>query len=76
MILPRVSRRIGLALWNMRLLGLFLVGPLAGIVIAGLTFGLPPALRWTALAMVLFCLALFGLLVRGEYGRISRAARR
>ena len=56
-------------------LGLFVVGPVAGILLVGLTFGLPSGLQRLAAAMFVFSLALLGLLVRGEYVRLSRRSR-
>lgn len=62
------------ALWNLRALGLFLVGPVAGLGLVAATFGLPPALLALAGGFLLFSLSLFGLLVRGERRRLCRAA--
>lgn len=59
----------------MRLLGLFVVGPVAGILLVGLTFGLTSSLQRLAAAMFVFSVALLGLLVRSEYVRLSRHSR-
>ncbi len=70
-----MSPRLALtALWNLRMLGLFLVGPVVGVIIGGWTFTMPPALRWSGLAMFALALALLGILVRDEYGRLVRRA--
>ena len=60
------------ALWNLRMLGLFLVGPVVGVIIGGWTFTMPLALRWTGLGMFVLSVALLGILVRDEYGRLAR----
>ncbi len=65
-------RLILLALWNLRLLGLFLVGPVAGVMIGGWTFAVPVPLRWAALGMLGLSLALLAVLVRDEVGRLAR----
>ncbi len=68
-----MSPRLALtALWNLRMLGLFLVGPVVGVIIGGWTFTMPPVLRWTGLGMFALAVALLGILVRDEYGRLAR----
>ena len=64
------------ALWNLRLLALFIVGPVAGVLLGNLIFATPPTLRWAALGVFALSLALFGVLVRGEVGRLARRANR
>ena len=64
------------AVWNLRVLGLFLVGPVVGVALVGAVFGLPPGLVPVAGAMFLLGLALFGILVRGETRRLSHPASR
>lgn len=59
------------ACWNLRLLGLLLVGPLSGVVLAGDIFGLTSALYWTAGFFLVFTLSLFAILVRAEWSRLS-----
>ena len=73
---PDASGRATLrALWNLRALGLFLVGPAVGVVLGELVFGMPAGLVRAAAAMSLLGLALFGLLVRGERRRLVRPRR-
>ena len=62
-------------LWNLRVLGLFLVGPVAGVLLGGAIFGLPVDLRWAAAGMFLLSVAMFGVLIRGEWRRLSHARR-
>ena len=68
---PRLILR---ALWNLRMLGLFLVGPVIGVILGGWTFTMPIALRWAGLGMFGLALALLGVLVRDEVGRLARRA--
>ena len=68
-----MSPRLALtALWNLRMLALFLVGPVIGVLLGGWTFTMPVALRWGGLGMFTLALALLGILVRDEYGRLAR----
>ena len=62
----------GQAVWNLRLLGLFLLGPVLGVLLVDAIFGLPGALRLLAGCMFLFSLALFAILVRGECRRLAQ----
>ncbi len=59
-------------MWNMRLSGLFLVGPGIGVALSALIFGLPTDLRWAAAAMFGLSLFLFGILVRAEWRHLAR----
>ena len=61
------------ALWNMRVLGLFLVAPVLGVVLADAIFGLPGNIRLAATVMFLVSLSMLGLLVQAEYRRLARA---
>lgn len=61
------------ALWNLRVLGLFLVGPVLGVVLVDVIFGLPRDVRLAATAMFLVSLSMLGLLVRTEWRRLARA---
>ena len=71
----RVSPRLVLlAAWNLRLLGLFVVGPAMGALLGTLTFAMPVPLRWSALGMFGFILVLLGILVRDEVRRLARTA--
>lgn len=54
------------ALWHLRAMMLFLIGPAAGIVLVQAIFGLPLALWWSAGAMSLFMLTIFMLMVFKE----------
>lgn len=52
------------ALWRLRGLALFMIGPAAGLILVQVIFGMPMALWWGAGAVSLLMLAIFiGLLV-------------
>ncbi len=59
------------ALWNVRVLGLFLIGPVVGIGIGAATFGLSPTLQRAAFVMFLLPLGLYAMLARGEWQRLA-----
>jgi positive regulator of sigma E activity len=65
-------RRIRLACWNVRSASLFMIGPIAGLLLLALTFGVLAGMQRIAFGMVAFSLALFGILIKGEYNRLSR----
>ncbi len=69
-------RRARLACWNMRFAGLFAAGPAVGLGLLAATFGMSLGMQRMALGMVVFTAALFGLLVKGEYDRLSRSPHR
>lgn len=69
-------RRAMRVVWNLRVLGLFLIGPVVGVVLGGLIFGLPSDLRWAAVVAFAISLFLFGILAKGEWRRLSREAAR
>ena len=73
-ILPPLRRAARVA-WNLRMLALFLIGPVAGVIMSGAIFGLPDGLRWAAGGALLISLSLFGMLARGEWRRLSRDRR-
>jgi len=63
------------ALWRLRALSLFILGPALGLVLVDRIFGLPMALRWQAGGMGLLMAGLFLFLfrrVRAEYLRDYR----
>ena len=64
------------ALWNLRMLALFLLGPLFGLALVGGVFGLPSALYLPAGGMFLFSLGMMLILVVSESRRIDTARRR
>lgn len=67
-----VDRRRALqVLWNLRGLGLFLIGPVIGVWAGAAVFGMPRSLQVSAGVMFLFSLGMFALLVRGEWRRLS-----
>ena len=70
-----MRRHLAQACWNMRLLALVVCGPALGLAMTAAIFGLPSDLRRLALGMSLFVLALFGVLVRAEYRRLSNDPR-
>lgn len=63
-----------IALWRLRALSLFMLGPAIGIVLVQLIFGLPTALWWSAGAMSLLMMALFLILVLKERAQIVTKA--
>ena len=69
-------RILGQVLWNLRMLGLFLVGPGLGVALVGAIFGLAPHLYGAAAGMFGLTLGLFALLARGEWRRLRREAER
>ncbi len=58
------------ALWNLRALGLFLLGPVVGVTLGAEVFGMPGALIRVAAVMFLLSLGMFAVLVRGEWRRL------
>ena len=66
------ARRARLACWNLRIAGLFMVGPVAGLVLLAIIFGLSVGMQRLALGMMVFSLLLFGILIKGEYDRLAR----
>ena len=60
-------------LWNLRALGLFLLGPVVGVWIVAAIFGMPRSLVVAAGVMFLFSLAMCATLARGEWRRLSSA---
>jgi hypothetical protein len=63
------------ACWNLRLAALFAAGPIAGLVLLALTFGMTIAMQRMAIGMAAFSLVLFGILIKGEYDRLARRPR-
>ena len=70
------AQRLLLACWNLRLASLFMGGPIAGLVLLALIFGMSGTMRTMALGMIVFSLALFAILIKGEYDRLTRLPRR
>ncbi len=64
-------RRLIQVLWNLRGLGLFLIGPVVGVWTVAATFGMPPGLQIAAALMFLFSVGIYAVLARGEWRRIS-----
>ena len=70
---PLDRRRLTLqVLWNLRALGLFLLGPVIGVWIVAAIFGMPRSLVIAAGIMFLFSLGMCTTLARGEWRRLSR----
>jgi hypothetical protein len=61
-------------LWNLRALGLFLLGPGVGVFAVATIFGLPRALQLIAGAMFLLSLGMYATLVRSEWQRLAEAS--
>ena len=72
----RRGRRTLLVIWNLRVLGLFLVGPLVGGALGGVIFGMPEDQRWAAAVAFAISLSLFGILAKNQWHRLSRDAGR
>lgn len=66
------TRRARLACWNLRLAGLFMAGPVAGLVLVALIFGMTFGMRLLAVGMAVFTAILFGILIKAEYDRLAR----
>ena len=64
------------ALWNLRLLALFLIGPVLGTALVGSIFGMPPNLYLLAGGMFLFAAAALFTLIAAERRRIAALKRR
>ncbi len=64
------------ALWNLRGLGLFLLGPVVGVMLGAKVFGMPEALIHVAAVMFLFSLGIFAILVRAERRQLILQLRR
>ncbi|WP_162622872.1 hypothetical protein [Salinisphaera orenii] len=60
------------ALWNMRLPAVFILGPLVGLFMVSLIFGLSGQLWLLGLGFFAFSCVLFGILVNGEIKRLRR----
>lgn len=58
------------ALWNLRWLGLFAIGPVTGVVLLDLVFGLPGQLIPLAGGGMLLMIFLFAFLFASEYRRL------
>ncbi len=69
---PSGRRRLALqVVWNLRALGLFLIGPVVGVWLVGAVFGMPRSLVIAAGIMFLFSLGMCATLARGEWRRLS-----
>lgn len=65
------NRRLVLkALWNLRGLSLFLIGPVIGVLLGAQIFGMPQTLQIAATIMFMFSLGIFIVLFRGEWRRL------
>jgi uncharacterized membrane protein YfcA len=60
------------AAWNLRALALFLIGPVIGVWLGAAIFGMPRNLQIAAAVAFLFSVAMFVMLIRGEWKRLSR----
>lgn len=69
-----VRGRLRLALRHLALPAVFIVGPVTGLVLIEAIFGLPPVLWYAAGPYLLLGLAMLGLLLRGEYQRLTARA--
>lgn len=71
-----LSMIVGRALWNLVWPALFICGPLVGLVMLDVFFGLPGQLWFVGGGFFVFSLFLFGILLRGEIRRLRRDADR
>ena len=69
--MPDRRRLAAQVLWNLRGLGLFLIGPVLGVGLVGAIFGMPGNLVWAAAIAFLISLSLFGVLARSEWRRLT-----
>ena len=72
--LRSVPRPMLQALWNLRALALFLLGPMLGIALVEAIFGMPPGLYLLAAGMFVVSLATLLALVNAERRRIIALA--
>ena len=63
------------ALWNLRWPAVYLCGPLLGVVLINLWFGLPDKLWSIAAIFFVFSLVLFGVLMRAEIRQVRSMTR-
>lgn len=70
---PAIDRPLKHALWNLRWLSLFAVGPAVGTVLVAVIFGMTATLAVLAAGVFLLMLALFAVLLGSEYRRIRQA---
>jgi hypothetical protein len=67
------DRRLWLvALWHMRWPAVYICGPVVGLVLVNLFFGLPDHLWFLAAGFFGFSAILYAILVRGEIRRLRR----
>lgn len=64
------------ALWNLRWPAAYLCGPVIGVLLVNLLFGLPSRLWLLAGGFFIFSLLLFGILLRGEIRRLRATTTR
>lgn len=60
------------AAWNLRLFGLFMIGPIIGVALVSLIFDMSLGLRIAAAGMFGFTLLLYSVLLRAELRRLRQ----
>ena len=63
------------ALWNLRWPAVYLSGPVLGVLLINLWFGLPNQLWFVAAIFFVFSLVLFGVLIRAEIRQVRSMPR-
>ncbi|CAG9297389.1 hypothetical protein EV690_0902 [Celerinatantimonas diazotrophica] len=63
------------AVWHLKAMGLFLIGPVAGIILVQCIFGLPAFLWWSAGGMGGFMFTIWMILVLKERALIIKQTR-
>ncbi|MFM2484425.1 hypothetical protein [Celerinatantimonas yamalensis] len=64
------------AIWRLRAMALFLIGPAAGIILVQCIFGLPAILWWSAGGMSVFMFTILFILVLKERALIIEQTKR
>lgn len=63
------------SLWNLRWPAVYLCGPVLGVLLINLWFGLPSKLWFVAALFFVFSLLLFGVLMRAEIRQVRSMTR-
>lgn len=63
------------ALWNLRWPAVYVCGPVLGVLLINLWFGLPDELWFVAAILFVFSLMLFGVLLRAEICQVRAMTR-
>lgn len=71
---PEILRRAAIreVLQREWLLSVFLFGPVLGVVLVNMIFGMPVFLWWTALGVLIFSCLIMGILIRNDLRKLQR----